>query len=711
MTTNYFFSVTELSDEKFQELENIFFDAEGIFPFDQLNYFINNFVTNIKSFLYALAKYAVYRGIEIASQDEFFNQFDESGSINHPGTIFWRAYDALIRGKIPVFKKIWSYYEAQELKNYSQPFIAESIVIPEDPLFLNVQTIVYEHQQRLINHFVLEKCDSKTVSDSDFDTILQTFLGKSSLLLSFFRLQQFIFQRNLTFLDLDNLLALITEENMDTLGSYWEIRFLTIISYWKVELGLVFDVVENLLRLKNLNSVATSFLVESQIFHLEAQIAFKNNQILDCNELLQSSYFLATEFDFFFHRIEVLFSKLALDKESIAETIKTFFEVTSEKDHPLIRSRVYANLGAYYIQEKNWSEAEKNLLQSSKLIQGSFDKKTYFQVISDFSYVLVISNQLKEALEASAVLLDDNVPLLFRIRGFYIHGLTLFLLQQQNNAIDIIEEGLRITLTFKEHISLPWFYELLSLIYISLNDWETASSYGQLAFKSYFDSSNFEAGNRSKIISSYLLALKKDFGSSFNLIQSTYAEISSGELQLEAFTCLQSIVIASHEPINLEKIVDRNLLDLNTNEFPIISVINRKDHLFFSQMKEYNISFKTINLLNFKNYSYLFEEILFQIIAIKDNFTLPENFLQFLDKCIKLITIFNKKIIIFNHMKDLLANLKNQLETSGEIQKNFIIEVENLLYSSILVNSVIRLIIVNLPFNFLFDEQNFNIKD
>ena len=396
---------------------------------------------------------------------------------------------------------------------------------------------------------------SKDLSESDYDELIFNYLEEYSLLLSFFRLFQSSFERIISFSDLDNLLALITDDNIHTLGPYWELRFLTAISYWKASLGLVFDVVDNLVRLKNLNSLASNFLVDSQIFHIEALIAFKSNSP-DSLELLQSALFLATEYNFLYQTIDVLLTKAEIDPDHFFDTINQAFTLADVNIHPLIHAKLYALLGAHYIQEKKWTEAEKNLLQSSKLVQGSYDKKTYYQVVADFSYVLVVTRQLQDALESSIVLLDDNVSVLYRIRGFYLYGLTLLLLDQKSESIEIIEEGIRIALTHKEHISLPWFYEILNLIYLSLNDFENASRYGNLTYKAYFDSSDSDAGHRSKLVNTFLLCLENDYGRALNQITGLLYEVPSELIQYESYSALLTVLLGSQESLELNKFND-----------------------------------------------------------------------------------------------------------------------------------------------------------
>ena len=479
MSANYFFNESLTSIDLIHDLEYIFNDAEGFFPAEQLEVYISSNSIPLSQFLYDLVRYSVFRGTEIAIEENFFLTLESTLSNPIPGVVFWRAYDALIRGNIEQFERLWEKYVSIELKNYDRSFIFESIIIPEDPIFLNVESMVHDHQQRILKNFVHPQVAGTELSNKEYDKLLQDFLGDYSLLLSFFRLFQASFERNISFKDLDNLLALITEENIESLGPYWESRFLSTICYWKVTLGLVFDVVDNLTRLKNLNSEACNYLLDSQIFHIEALMAFKNNSS-DSHELLNSAYFLAKEYHFFYQSVEVLLTKLELEPDSVSQTAETIFSLTSERRHSLIHAKIYALLGSFFIQEKNWSEAEKNLLQSSKLVQGSYDKKTYYQVIADFSYVLVVTRQLHEALEASTVLLDDSVSILYRIRGFYLYGLTLLLLDRKSESIEILEEGIRVALSHDEHISLPWFYELLELIYVSSQDFENASRYSNL---------------------------------------------------------------------------------------------------------------------------------------------------------------------------------------------------------------------------------------
>ena len=86
-------SLTELikliSESKFHDLNLIIDDAEGIMPVDQLNDFLvsNNF--NVDEIAYPLAKFLVYKGIFISSNENrpFFEIF--SNSKKNPGLSFW----------------------------------------------------------------------------------------------------------------------------------------------------------------------------------------------------------------------------------------------------------------------------------------------------------------------------------------------------------------------------------------------------------------------------------------------------------------------------------------------------------------------------------------------------------------------------------------------------------------------------------------------
>ena len=703
MTITYFFPDSLYSTDFIQDLESIFNDSEGFFPTDQLQVFIKNNIISLDVFSADLVRYAVYRGTEIDSQKEFFSFLASEISNPIPEIPFWRAYDALVRGHLTVFKKLWNDYESIELKNYNTKFISEALVIPEDPIFLNVEPLVHGHQQRLVKHFVLSKETSKDLTDKEYDALLLNSLETFSLLLSFFRLFQATFVRAITFLDLDNLLALVTEDNLDSLGPYWETRFLSAICYWKTSLGLVFDVVDNLTRLKNLNSEASNFLVESQIFHIEALIAFKNNSS-DSAELLQSAYFLATEYHFTYQTLEVLFSKLELFPDDTIKTAEMIFSITNENDYPLIKARVYAILGAYYIQQKNWSEAEKHLLQSSKLVQGSYDKKTYYQVIADFSYVLVITRQLQDALESSIILLDDNVSILYRIRGFYLYGLTLLLLEQKTEAIEILEEGIRVALTHKEHISLPWFYELLEVIYLSLNDFENASRYSNLTYKAYFDSSNSEGGYREKIASSYILALEKDYGRAVNQISGLLHELSSIELQSEAYSALQSFLLSSKENIQGEKFVERwSTIDSQESSSELGTLIDFKNSILLQKNSELEFNTKIVdnNFESFKNKFISLEFKLLQQIYQNNKNTSDTILKSTLAQMEQSFSFLKVKFIIFDHVMNYITNLLSDLQNSSQNTGNVSKDDEVTIFSAIFLIALIRNLVNNLPFNFL----------
>ena len=703
MSSIYFFKELMYSIDLIEDLESIFNDSEGLFPADQLEVYISNNTLPLDHFLYDLSRYAVFRGVEIAKQDSFFATFESKLTSPHPGITFWRAYDALIRGNITIFKQLWTFYVSIELKNFTEPFIHESIVIPEDPLFLNVEEFVHDQQQRIIKHFILHKDSIDDIPDQEYDKLLQDFLGEYSLLLSFFRLFQSSFERNIGFSDLDNLLTLITEENLTSLGPYWESKFLSAICYWKVSLGLVFDVVDNLTRLKNLNHDASNFLLESQIFHIEALIAFKNNSP-DSSELLNSAYFLAKEYNFFYQAIEVLLTKLELETDSISQNVESIFSLTSNQNYPLIRARIYALLGSYYIHQKNWQEAEKNLLQSSKLVQGSYDKKTYYQVIADFSYVLVVTRQLQEALESSVVLLDDNVYILYRIRGFYLYGLTLLLLDRKTESIEILEEGIRVALTHEEHISLPWFYEILQLVYVSLNDIENASRYSNLTYKAYFESSSSDSGYRSKIASSYILALGKDYGRALTQITGMLSETSATDLQFEAYSALETIILGSKEQIKIDSFKDVwNSVELLETDSKLRSLLNLKKDLITNSNPIDFFSLIEIesSTEQFTEKSLDAEIYLLWLLFNKKSENSINKFFDYTEKLVQFFSSLHVKFISTDYTIDVIKKIASSNKINLKEKVIISSEDEFILFSGIFVINLLRIILDNLPFNFL----------
>lgn len=708
MNDTFFFPAKLFTNNELDSVTDIFLDSEGIFPADQLRTYIENYSDNLESLAYSLVKYAFYKGTAIATQDEFFSYLSDRIGKELPEVAFWRAYDALIRGNLDTFEKLWSLYMSIELKNYKKDFIIEALVIPEDPIFLNVELIVHDHQQRLIHQFVLQDALSKSFSDTEYDVAFQKYIGKYSLLLSVFRLFQSSFDRDIIFNDLDNLLTLLPADVIDSLGPYWELRFLSIICYWKTSLGLVFDVVDNLTMLKNLNGYATNMLIESQIFHIEALLSYKNNQKLDSIELLQSAYYVAKEYGFFYQSIDVLFSKFTIDTDNLSETTELILLLTNDKTYPLIRAKLYALLGAYYIQEKNWSEAENKLLQASKLVQGSYDKKTYYQVIADFSYVLVITRQLQLALESSIVLLDDHVSLLYRIRGFYLYGLSLALLDQMKDAIEIIEEGIRIALSFKEHISLPWFYELLEFIYLSMNDKETALRYSNLTFKAYFDASKSDEGYRSKIRSSYILALNKDFGRSFTQVMSLFSEHLTPALQYESYSVLQLAFLVSQETSLSSKISEIwNNVNILDHSGPLMSLVKLKNNLL--SLTESDVSFDGLNDSlednSFKGLLFQIEFLLLALIYADKPFTNEIDWNKGLSTFKNFFKDLNIKFSVFSNVKTFLdtkivdqlqKNEKPMVPSSGD---------REVLFAAIFLAGTIRNLVDNLPFNFLSEKS------
>lgn len=704
MFTDYFFPDSSYSQAFLDNLVNMFDDAEVHFPADQLLELIQTSTIPLEVFSYDISRYAVFRGAEIASQDSFYDFIKQALTKEVPGTVFWRAYDALLRGKLDLFQNLWTLYVSIELKNYPESFLHEALVIPEDPIFLNVAPLVHEHQQRLIKQFVLKKTDTKDITDQAFDDLLATFLEESTLLLSFFRLFQSSFERTINFSDLDNLLALLTDDTISSLGPYWESRFLTAICYWKSSLGLVFDVVDNLTHLKNLNSIANNFLIESQIFHIEALIAFKNNT-QDYIELLQSAYYLAKEYDFFYQSVDVLLSKCELEPDTILQTIEEVFSFTEDDLHPLIRARFYAILGSHYIQAKNWDEAEKYLLQSSKLVQGSYDKRTYYQVIADFSYVLVITRQLQDALESSVVLLDDNVSILYRIRGFYLYGLTLLLMNQKTEAIEIIEEGIRVALTHKEHISLPWFYELLELIYFSQMDLENASRYSNLTYKAYFESSDAQGGFRAKLCSSYLLAFEKDFGHASTQVTGLLNDASSVQLQTESYLALQSILLGSKENIDLKQFSGfwDTINDLEKDVLPTVLLSFKNDLLHSPATMEVPEIPTMSNDRSFREFCYVVELEIYKLLNFANYSLGPAEWQQSISRIKTFLKQLQLPFSLLEDISSFMTKLESQTSSDSHDWFGLSVQDEQLVYEGIFFIGFIRNLLDNLPFNFLID--------
>ena len=713
MNENLLFTDALFQHAELEAVSILFDDSEGEFPANQLQKYIESYEFDVVLFAYHLVKYAVYRGTNIAIQENFFTFLKEKIGKITPEILFWRAYDAVIRGQIALFKELWLSYMSIELKNYNKAFIIEALVIPEDPVFLNVEKVVHDHQQRLIQTYVLQGDTKSKFSDTVSDTKLSEYIGDFSLLLSVFRLLQTSFERDIIFNDLDNLLTLITNDNINLLGPYWEMRFLSIICYWKTTLGLVFDVVDNLANLKNLNGLATNFLIESQVFHIEAIIAFKNNQLEDSIQLLQSAYYLSHEYNFFYQSIEVLFSKFVIDVKNLQRTKNEIMSLTNEKEHPLLRAKLYAMMGAYYIQEKNWPAAETQLLQASKLVQDTYEKKTYYQVIADFSYVLVITNQLQEALESSVVLLDDNVGLLYRIRGFYLYGLTLLLLDQKKDAIEILEEGIRIALSFKEHISLPWFYEILEFIYISNKDIETSLRYCNLTFEAYFDSSKLEDGYRAKLRASYILSLHKDYGRSLSQSTGLLSESISPKLQNETFSLLQLSFLASneqHKKNKIQEIYENITLGVQSESLTDLIEYKNKILSISTSTIEFHSIFKIDSKDSFKDLSCKFEFFLLSILYPESvNISISE-YQDFITALLNFLSTMRIQLSIFSDLKFLITNKITNSINSNQTEFNFSMEDKALIFAAVFLLGILRNLVENLPFNFLFKEQhNYNL--
>lgn len=666
-------------------------DAEGLLPVVDLKEFILENSLTSREIAYTLAKLLLLKGFDISKADTFFEIYPNN-KIN-PGLYFWRAYDALLRGNIVTFRQLWGNYIIIELKHYEEYFIKESIVIPEDPIFINVKNIVHDHQQRLLNYFILSEEEKKTVTDITLDQKLEVFLGKFSSLLAFFRIQHIQFRRNITIDDLKNLDILIKDSTIDSLGSYWEIRFLTLLSYWRIELGVIYEAIESISQLKLLNSVSLNNLVESQIFHLESIISIKNNNKENFFELLQSAEYLASEYNYIYQYAEILISRAKYDQDNFLEVISKVEAITNESDHKFVRAKIYSLLGSYFINRKDWKNAEIELMKASKFLHEKFDLKLYYQVVSDFSYVLIISNQIKQSLEGSAVLLEDDVPMLYRLRGFYLYGVGSLLSNDLNVAISSLEEGIRVALNHKEELSLPWFYEFLGIIHITTNTYDVALRYFELTFKAYYDISYTKEGYRAKIITCYLLALNNQFGMAFTQIQSLLAnEISDLQILTEILWGLQSIILLSEEKIEDENFIkiwnnqikpsnDNDiLLDLYYSKHEWIKSINKgsKENLLVLDPSEDFILRNSMNLelmiwdiilsINENNYASIKDSIFNFIISQLDHIKLDFNLIN---------TI--KTILADNDFETVVKNKKTMIKVS-------------------FVLAIIRLAKFNLPF-------------
>ena len=705
---NMFFENNLVSESAFHLLEDIFSAQEGVFPEEELKIFIQDNDLYHEDFFYGLAKYAFYRGTDISSKDDFFNYFSDKFDFHHPGTLFWRSYDALLnRGNISLFYVLWEKYVAIELKNYTTPFIYEALVIPEDPAFITVNELVHPHQQRLIKHFVHPKDNKKVIDDTEFDSLLESVIHHYSIILSFFRMKQLIFQRNVTFIDVKNLEDIISGEKIHIVGAYWEIRFLLTSAYWRLELGSILEVIELVNQIKALNSIAMNPLIDSHIFHIESIIAYNEKQYTEYNELVNSAYFLANEYQYNTQLFDILLTKAAFDKDNFNMVIEEIFSLTDDKSFPIVRANVYFLLANYHIENKNWNQAEKELLKASKILQQfTLYSKLYYQVIADFTFVLLNSHQLNEALESGMILIDNKVPLLIRIRGHYLLALALLLSDSVKESIEYLEEGLRTALEYNEKISLPWFYELLGLIYISQSDWITAQNYFELTYKAYFEVNNSEEGYRSKIISAFLLSIDANYGIAFSQLQGLLSlEIAQLDILEELIWSIQSVILMSKEHVAFEnyntiwheQIVDSLDSTVKKNLFETRSLlINGKEIL-----KEENIHY--LNQINeiedVSNFSVESALWLFFILKRQD---FQHNVLPLIEKIVNpFLNSIKINFIIFKSFK-YKSEIKNDYNDGLQISNDFLNQFsEKELMEMIFVINIFRLVEKNLPFNFL----------
>lgn len=567
-----FYKAKVISEEQYQTIQNYFVNEDGIIPENDLLSFCKNENLLNPAIGYIIARYVVYRGISIATKTTFFSNFQTKTEPKHPGILFWQAYDALLHGKISLFSKLWNQYCEIDLKTFQPPLIFEAYIIPESPIFILVEHIIHPQQRKLITWIEekylniksqtkvlktdnLEKEKENLPKESTTQRLVSVF-GHFSHLLAFFQFEQTKFKRSLTISDLQAMETLLTDEKIVLLDTYWELYILTAFTQWRLNFSLLFEATESLTTLKETNSVLMNSHYDTIAFILDAQIAFLQNNPQEALLLLQSAEYLATSQDNKIDLIRIWELKAAFDSEpdSTKPLLNKWIKTATKNKLDWLKAKGMSALANYSIQEKNWEIAEKYSKQALTIFSTSIDEYSYLESVSNYDYLLLIQRKFEEAIEYASPLIEITKPILFQLRGAYLQSLAYLSLSEKETAIEILEEGIRLGIHNEQPLQLPWFYELLGMIYVMGSDWRTAAHYFNLAAKNYIEVSRLEQNYRAKLAEIYVTALDNNHGRSFTQIQNFLAsEVSDFPILLENLWANQSILLVSKENIPQNK--------------------------------------------------------------------------------------------------------------------------------------------------------------
>lgn len=555
----------DIPPELVEELSFLLTEVEDGFPADRVAELVSSHDVEGPLFAYHLARYAVTRGVAVADQSDFFTHL--SGDNPHPGLFFWLAYDAVLRGQVGLFTAHWERYSTFDLETLDRPFLDEALIIPEDPAFTLVEVIVHPRQQQLLRwvqqnllpepadeHQSEETTEDKQLTAEErLDNQLVEFLGPLGVLLATFRAQQISLVRRPNAEDLQNLEVLLSDEALAEVDPYWEMRFLLLLVEWRAELALLYEAGEGLSDAKGLNSVLTNPLADVRIFQLEARLFFHQGQPTESREMLRSAEFMAKAHQALPDLAQVLELQGSLFPETQPEVTQALLDLTQSPDHNWLRGRSLALLGNFFVRGNEWGQAENVLEQSLELLQNTQDEHMFCHALADLTYTALAQLQLRRAQELAQGLVVQSRPLLFQLRGRYLAALASLLQQDPHSSVDHLETAVREALTSSDDLLLPWFYELLGLTYMALDDWGTVAKYFGVAAKTYLDSSRFEEGVRNQLAQAYALALANNHGSALSILHNLLAnELGDPELVQEVLWAIQNVALLSQEQVTTD---------------------------------------------------------------------------------------------------------------------------------------------------------------
>ncbi|MHA2362883.1 MAG: hypothetical protein ACXAC7_02925 [Candidatus Hodarchaeales archaeon] len=557
-----FYDTEFLSEIQFQQIAGLFTEEEvAKLQKKIINYLREeSLLTPLMS--YTIAKYSMYKGVEIASEETFFNYFQEEQEISHPGTLFWRAYDALNRGQIDQFIGLWNRYCDIDFQKFEPPFLFEAFVIPEDPLFILVEKEIYQRQNAFVKWIEKTFLDNRKTNTTDEKILdkdtknseLTVFLGPFSHLLAFFRMEQAQFSRFFPIQDFQSTETIFTDQIIKDLGPYWELVLLLKLTKWRLHFSLIYEAIESVALAKHLNSIASNQGFDSIIFQIEAQIASSQDNSQEAIELLRSAEFLAKQQHNEIMKINILDLKAQFDAKKSLDYFNNW--LITAQNHKLVwlEAKALKNIADFYIKKKEWTQAESCITRAINIFNRSIDQYGYVEALADYCYLLIAIKNYEKCLEFSEIITETERPLIIQLRGVYLQAVSLLHMKFFKEAIELLEEAIRQAMHSPQSFQLPWFYELLGIIYISNSDWEIASNYFNLASRAYFDLSHLEEGYSANLIQIYAIALMDDYGKAFLLLQNLFAnEITNVDILQEVLWANQSIILLSKEPIQQMK--------------------------------------------------------------------------------------------------------------------------------------------------------------